>query len=35
MPTGLVDGLNSEELADLLVYLISGGDTVAVRAPTR
>ena len=26
MPQGLIDGLNSEELRDLLAYLMSGGD---------
>ena len=26
MPAGLVNGLNPEELADLVAYLISGGD---------
>jgi hypothetical protein len=26
MPKGLIDGLNSQELRDLLAYLMSGGD---------
>jgi putative heme-binding domain-containing protein len=26
MPTGLIDGLNPDELRDLLAYLMSGGD---------
>ncbi|HJP01169.1 MAG TPA: c-type cytochrome, partial [Planctomycetota bacterium] len=26
MPSGLIDGLNPEELRDLLAYLVSGGD---------
>ena len=27
MPKGLIDGLNAEELRDLLAYLMSGGNS--------